>query len=452
MDTAGRRLTQSAIVVDHHAAQDTAQGGNLLVHLLRFGDLLRLMGVETSLRQMLDLMDALKFVPISRRVDFYYAAQSLLVTRREDLPIFDQAFALFWSLVQDESPSAETKAREKKQPRLPSQSKPGEMGEGQTRDAELAPDASGEESNSVLSKRIGVYSPLEVVRHKDFRDMTWEEIQAAKRAMAHLDWKLGLRRTRRYHSGPGGRLNLRRLIRDNLRFGGELLTLTYRMRVYHPRPLVVLCDISGSMERYSRMLLHFVHALTHGRLGVDVEAFVFSTRLTRITHHLRHRDVDESLDELGLAIQDWSGGTRIGEAIKAFNFNWARRVLGRGAVVLIISDGWDRGDSQMLAQEMARLQRSAHRLIWLNPLLGLPAYEPTQRGMAAASAYIDDFLPGCNLASLEQLARLLSSVALARPERKQHVRPPAASPQPKFRPQRSPQLRMAYPGYPLHVG
>lgn len=447
MDPDGSRLTQPAMAIDH-----TAQGGYLLVHLLRFGDLLRLMGVETSLRQMLDLMDALEFVPISRRVDFYYAAQSLLVTRREDLPIFDQAFALFWGLVRDESPSAETEAREKKQPRLPSQKKPGEPGEGQTRDAELAPDASGEESNSILSKRIGAYSPLEVVRHKDFRDMTWEEIQAAKHAMAHLDWKLGLRRTRRYHSGPGGRLNLRRLVRDNLRFGGELLRLTYRMRVYHPRPLVVLCDISGSMERYSRMLLHFVHALTHGRLGVGVEAFVFSTRLTRITHHLRHRDVDESLDELGLAIQDWSGGTRIGEAIKAFNFDWARRVLGRGAVVLIISDGWDRGDSQMLAREMARLQRSAHRLIWLNPLLGLPAYEPTQRGMAAALAYIDDFLPGCNLASLEQLAGLLSSVALARPERKQHVRPPAASPASKFRPQRSPLLRMAYPGYPLHIG
>jgi uncharacterized protein with von Willebrand factor type A (vWA) domain len=355
-------------------------------------------------------------------------------------------------LVRDESPGAETKAKEKKQPRLPRQKKSGEPGEGQARDAELAPDASGEGSDSTLAKQIGAYSPLEVVRHKDFRDMTWEEIQAAKRAMAHLDWKLGLRRTRRYHSGPGGRLNLRRLVRDNLRFGGELLRLTYRMRVYHPRPLVVLCDISGSMERYSRMLLHFVHALTHGRLGVDVEAFVFSTRLTRITHHLRHRDVDESLDELGLAVQDWSGGTRIGEAIKAFNFDWARRVLGRGAVVLIISDGWDRGDSQMLACEMARLQRSAHRVIWLNPLLGSPAYEPTQRGMAAALAYIDDFLPGCNLASLEQLAGLLSSVALVRPERKQHVRPPIATSEPKFRPPRANLVLRPHPSGPLHAG
>jgi len=433
---------------------DKANGGNLLVHLLRFGDLLRLMGAETSLRQMLDLVDALEFVPISQRTDFYYAAQSLLVTRREDLPIFDQAFALFWSLERDESQNtdAQRKDKEKKRPRLPSQKKSGEPGEGQTRSAELMPDASGEDNDSLLSKLVGVYSPLEVFRHKDFNEMTWEEIQAAKRAMDHLDWKLGLRRTRRYHNGPGGRLNLRRLVRDNLRFGGELLTLTYRMRVYHPRPVVVLCDISGSMERYSRMLLHFVHALTHGRLGVDVEAFVFSTRLTRITHHLRHRDVDESLDELGRAIQDWSGGTRIGEAIKAFNFNWARRVLGRGAVVLIISDGWDRGDTPMLAREMARLQRSAHRLIWLNPLLGSPAYEPTQRGMATALAYIDDFLPGCNLASLEQLAGLLSSVALVRPERKQHVRPPAATSKPKFRPQRSNLVLRPHPSHPLPAG
>jgi uncharacterized protein len=441
-----------SVAAVHHTAKDTAQGGNLLVHLLRFGDLLRLMGVETSLRQMLDLVDALEFVPISQRADFYYAAKSLLITHREDLPIFDQAFALFWNLERDESPNAEKKAREKKQPRLPSQKKSGEPGEGQPRDAESAPDASGDETNSILSKQIGVYSPLEVIRQKDFRDMTWEEIQAAKRAMAQLDWKLGLRRTRRYRSGPGGRLDLRRLVRDNLRFGGEPLKLTYRMRVYHPRPLVVLCDISGSMERYSRMLLHFVHALTHGRLGVDVEAFVFSTRLTRITQHLRHRDVDESLDELGLAIQDWSGGTRIGEAIKAFNFDWARRVLGRGAVVLIISDGWDRGDSRMLAREMARLQRSAHRLIWLNPLLGSPAYEPTQRGMATALGCIDDFLPGCNLASLEQMAGLLSSVTLVRPERKQHVRPPIARSEPKFRPRRSNQLRRGHPGSPLHAG
>jgi uncharacterized protein with von Willebrand factor type A (vWA) domain len=231
-----------------------------------------------------------------------------------------------------------------------------------------------------------------------------------------------MRRTRRYQRGNRGRLHLRRVMRDNLRYGGDVLTLAYRTHVVHPRPLVVLCDISGSMERYSRMLLHFIHSLTHNWTGVDVEAFAFGTRLTRITHHLRHKDVDESLDELGRQVKDWSGGTRIGEAIKAFNLRWVRRVLGRGAVVLIISDGWDRGDSKVLAGEMALLQRSAYRVMWLNPMLGTPGYEPRQQGMAAAMPFVDDFLPGGNLASLEQLANTLSSISMQRPERRQHVR------------------------------
>lgn len=231
-----------------------------------------------------------------------------------------------------------------------------------------------------------------------------------------------MRRTRRYRRGRRGRLNMRRVLRDNLRYGGDVLSLAYRTHVLHPRPLVVLCDISGSMERYSRMLLHFIHAMTHHWTGVDVEAFAFGTRLTRITHHLRHKDVDESLDELGKRVKDWSGGTRIGEAIKGFNFKWARRVLGRGAVVLIISDGWDRGDSHVLAREMDRLQRSSYRVMWLNPLLGTPEYQPSQQGMTSAMPFVDDFLPGGNLASLEQLAKTLSSIAMNRPARRQNLR------------------------------
>jgi uncharacterized protein with von Willebrand factor type A (vWA) domain len=174
------------------------------------------------------------------------------------------------------------------------------------------------------------------------------------------------------------------------------------------------------MERYSRMLLHFLHAFSH-RMG-NVESFVFGTRLTRITHHLRHRDVDEALDEVGKIVEDWSGGTKIGEAIKNFNYRWARRVLGQGAVMLMISDGWDRGDPEQLAHEMARLQRSTHRLIWLNPLLGSENYQPIQRGMAAALPFVDDFLPVHNLRSLEQLANAFSKLSQRRAERKQNVR------------------------------
>jgi uncharacterized protein with von Willebrand factor type A (vWA) domain len=176
---------------------------------------------------------------------------------------------------------------------------------------------------------------------------------------------------------------------------------------------VVIADISGSMERYTRLLLHFVYGLSEGMQEM-VEAFVFSTRLTRITRQLHNKDVEQAMRRVSQSVPDWSGGTRIGDALKRFNFDWGRRVLGRGAVVLIISDGWDRGDPAVLGQEVARLQRSCYRLIWLNPLLGSPRYEPLTRGIQAALPHIDDFLPVHNLASLEELANLLASVSKRR--------------------------------------
>ena len=173
-----------------------------------------------------------------------------------------------------------------------------------------------------------------------------------------------------------------------------------------PRPLVVIADISGSMERYTRLLLHFIYSLTQG-LRQRVEAFAFGTRLTRLSRHMRYRDVERALSGVSHAVTDWSGGTRIGESLERFNYDWARRVLGGGAVVLLISDGWDRGDAELLSKEVDRLRRSCHRLIWLNPLLGSPEYEPLTRGMVAALPYVNDFLPVHNLESLEELARHL---------------------------------------------
>jgi uncharacterized protein with von Willebrand factor type A (vWA) domain len=212
---------------------------------------------------------------------------------------------------------------------------------------------------------------------------------------------------------------MRRTFRQNLRYGGEPLQLAWRRRKLKRRPLVVICDISGSMERYSRVLLKFIYAISNGL--EKVEAFVFSTRLTRITHHLKNRDIDTALDEATLSIHDWAGGTRIGESLKTFNYEWGRRVLGQGAIVLLISDGWDRGDIDLLEQEMNRLQLSCHRLIWLNPLLGAENYEPLTRGIQTALPYIDDFLPVHNLKSLEQLGVLLERLGEYRPERRQHV-------------------------------
>jgi uncharacterized protein with von Willebrand factor type A (vWA) domain len=403
-------------------------GGYLLGHLLRFGQLLRVMGIDVSTRQILDLVEALKYVPISDRTDFYHTCKALLVNRRESFLVFDQAFQLFWLAVrggaQGQVPTSDAEVKRARLPSVPLTGQDavpgGEENQGQK------PGQGEEDGDQPDRQQMMVYSSDEVLRQKDFGEMTWEEIQAAKRAIISLEWQLGERRTRRVRSGYKGRIDLRRMIRDNLRHGGEPIRLSYRQRVFRPRPLVVLSDISGSMERYSRMLLHFIHALTHGLRDTSVESFVFGTRLTRITRNLRYKDVDESLNELGQVVCDWSGGTRIGEALKVFNFQWARRVLGRGAVVLVISDGWDRGDQELLAREIMRLQRSSFRLIWLNPLLGSDDYQPVQRGMATVMPCVDDFLPVHNLASLEQLAGVLSSVAAIRPVRKQRVCTPEA--------------------------
>jgi uncharacterized protein with von Willebrand factor type A (vWA) domain len=232
-----------------------------------------------------------------------------------------------------------------------------------------------------------------------------------------MRWQIEERLQRRQRPARRGRsLDLRRTMHQSRRMGGLPIRLVMRQRRTAPRPLVVICDISGSMERYARILLQFVHTLSGG-LG-SVESFVFGTRLTRITRQLRHRDLDDALDAVSRQVVDWSGGTRIGEAIKQFNYVWGRRVLGRGPVVLLISDGWDRGDPDLLQHEIDRLQHSCHRLVWLNPLLGSPGYEPLTLGMQAALPYIDDFLPVHNLISLEQLGLHLNRLALRAPLRR----------------------------------
>ena len=235
-----------------------------------------------------------------------------------------------------------------------------------------------------------------------------------------MAWQLEQRRTRRTTPASHGLyLDMRRTFRQNLRYGGQPLELTWRRRKLKRRPLVVICDISGSMERYSRVLLKFIYVISNGL--ENVEAFVFSTRLTRITRQLRQYDIDTALDQVTASIKDWAGGTRIGDALKTFNYEWGRRVLGQGAIVLMISDGWDRGDIDLLGAEIKRLQLSCQRLIWLNPLLGSENYEPLTRGIQTALPYIDDFLQVHNLASLEQLGHLLERLGEHKPSRTQRV-------------------------------
>jgi uncharacterized protein len=262
------------------------------------------------------------------------------------------------------------------------------------------------------------YSEREVLRRKDFADLSVEELAAVQRLMAEIVWRVRERQTRRRRPGHGRLLDLRRTVRRNLRYGGEILDWAEREPKFRPRPLVIIADVSGSMERYTRLLLLFTYGLAKA-LEQKVEAFVFSTRLTRITRQLKDRDLDRALREVSRVVPDWSGGTRIGDALRAFNFEWGRRVLGRGALTVVISDGWDCGEVGVLKDEIARLQRSSRRLIWLNPLLGSPEYEPLTRGIQAALPYIDDFLPVHNLESLSDLAEHLANLSERRPQRRQ---------------------------------
>ena len=377
--------------------------GQFLHNLLLFGRVLRRLGLDVNPGRMMDLVSALDHIEIARKQDFYFAARTLLVHEREDLAVFDEAFALFWRKPAEEwSVEGRGIVQRRRQARPIVKPRPLEESTSQTNDPTSSPELTVIEATRTFSDR-------ELLRHKNFAEMSVEEAGAVRQMMADLLWKVSERRTRRKRPGKGHWIDLRRTLRRSLRSEGEILRWSYRERKLKPRPLVVIADISGSMERYTRLLLHFIYGMKAAR-NQPVEAFVFSTRLTRITRPLQVRDLDLALKNVGKLVHDWAGGTRIGESLKTFNFEWGRRVLGRGAVVLIISDGWDRGDVDLLRREMARLKRNCHRLIWLNPLLGAPDYEPLTRGIQAALPHIHDFLPVHNLASLEDLANRLADL------------------------------------------
>ena len=382
-------------------------GGQLAHNLVVFTRLLRHLGINVSATQVHDFAHALPYLDATQRREFKDAARCLLVTRRDDLALFDQAFEWFWK-AREYSADARRAARAV----TPGFAKPPPPTRFQaTAVAPLSADPLPQQGKIVV---IQTYSAQEILRRKDFGSFTRAEVEDAKKLMRALPWRTGERATRRQERGGVEFFDARATMRRNLKYGGELLEPLWRKTKYKPRPLVMLCDISGSMENYSRMLLHFAHAwmaAPHTR-DTQIECFVFGTRLTRITRQLRTRSVERALREVAETVVDWSGGTRIGDAIKTFNFVWARRVLRPGAVALIISDGWDRGEPKLLAREMARLRKSVYRVIWLNPLIASDDYAPLTLGLQAALPYVDDFLPAHNLASFEDLARLLSRLPL----------------------------------------
>ena len=401
----------------------------LLENVVLFARLLRHAGMTVGTGQILDLTRALDVIDVGNRADLYHTMRVILVGRREDLIVFDTLFNLFWSGRTAEA-LAERAAANRKQSAepdaiedcLPDRDNPDDSAPRIVQLAYQSEEASEDEEESEEEESqpqvMMAYSRDEILRQKDFDAFTAEESQRARRLMEEMRWKIARRRTRRFEAhNLGQSLDLRKTIRRNLKNGGEVFSLAHRRLRTRPRPLVLICDISGSMDRYSRTLLQFLHTVEH---GLDrVEAFVFATRLTRVTHELRTRDPGTALNEVGKHVQDWAGGTRIGDALKEFNYRWSKRVLGRGAIVMIISDGWDRGDIPTLRREMERLQRNCFRLIWLNPLLGLASYQPLTQGIQAALPFVDDFLPVHNLDSLEALGRHLQKIEGRRPTRRQ---------------------------------
>ena len=396
--------------------QPLAAGGDgaLVANLMHFARLLRGAGLPIGPGRIAEAVRAVQAAGLSSRNDFYWTLHAVFVNRRDQRHIFDQAFRLFWrdpewsarlpalSLLLPQARGADQTPKEPMSRRL-AEALQGEGGDKDARPREDEPP--GETFDAVMT-----WSAREVLRRKDFEQMSNDELARARAAMARLVLPVALVRTRRHRANPAGaRADLRATLRATARTGGDIIALRFRAPRLRPPPLVVLCDISGSMERYSRMLLHFLHALAASRQRVH--SFVFGTRLTNITRQLRHRDVDEALSRVAKSVEDWSGGTRIGHCLAEFNLRWGRRVLGQNAVALLITDGLDREGAQGLAAEMERLHKSCHRLIWLNPLLRYSGFEPKFLGARAMMPHVDDFRPSHNLQSLADIAQVLGEEA-----------------------------------------
>jgi len=384
-----------------------------------FGRFVRQAGCELGTGEIMNAVRATSYIDITNREDFKSALRATFITSHKFIPVFDQLFDLYWRnpdrlenvsdilrrlyesrLAQAELESMKQQAEQMKQRHLDS-FKPREEGEGKQESEDKTFD-------------LFVYSPEEILREKRFDAYTEDELKEAKEFLNRWRWEFGEKRLRRLKPGrKRHRLNLRGTIRKNIFPTQDFVELAWRKQKWKPRPLIILCDISGSMETYTRILMHFIFTL-HA-INPRLEAFTFGTRLNRITHTLRHKDVDDTMDLLTTSIKDWSGGTRIGETLETFNLLWARRVLGGGAVVLIISDGWDTGNVEKLKNEIDRLHRSCHRLIWLNPNLGYDDFQPLTRGVQTLLPYTDIFLPIHNLNSLVDLGKVLATLNNRRP-------------------------------------
>lgn len=365
-------------------------GRGVVQHIVTFGRVLREAGLEVGPGRVADALKGLDAVELARQEDVYWTLRQTLVSRREDIEPFDRAFhAWFLGTAVQPPPAAE--------PHPPR----GERRKG-------APPGPGPELDGGETS-LGTWSDEELLRTKDFAAMTPEEFARARKLIQAIAVARPQRRTRRLRPHPKGRaLDVRGLVRSSLATGGDPVERAFRSRAAAPRKLVLILDVSGSMEAYARALLLYMHAARGS--GRGVETFAFGTRLTRLTRELGARSPEKAFEAAASRVQDWSGGTRIGESLKAYNDEWGRRSLTRGAVVVILSDGCERGDAELAGRETARLARQAFAVVWVNPLKGHVAYEPLAGGMRAALPHVDRFLSGHDVASLESLGRVLGGI------------------------------------------
>ena len=362
-------------------------------HVVTFGRVLREVGLEVGPGRVADALRGLDAVDLTRQEDVYFALRQTLVSRHDELDLFDRAFRA-WFLRAPVLPPVRATDRPAEQQKV----------------GESLSEAGGGEQDEEIGDPLELgASGHELLREKDFAEMTPDEYWRVRRLIAAIAESRPLRDSRRRRADPrGDRLDMRRLIRQSLRTGGDPVDRPYRARKEVPRKLVVLCDVSGSMDAYARALVLFLHAAVGS--GPGVEAFAFGTRLSRLTPELGTRDPESALEKCTEAVTDWGSGTRIGASLKEFNDLYGKRALSRGAIVVIVSDGWERQDPELVGSEMARLARAAYAVVWVNPLKGNPEYQPLAGGMRAALPYIDRFLSGHNLRSLEELAAVLAGI------------------------------------------
>ncbi|MCW0233172.1 MAG: VWA domain-containing protein [Ferrovibrio sp.] len=383
--------------------------GAFATNIVHFVRLLRASGLRLGPGKAMDAVRAVEVAGIRRRDDLYWTLFSVLVNRRDQRELFDQAFHIFWR-----DPKILERMMSLLLPQTDGTAEPRKGGVSQRLREALLPGGGGsrpaQEPKEVEIDATLTFSADELLQKKDFAEMTAEEMEHAKTAMARIAWPFRPMRTRRLRpDARGHRIDLRASLQASLRTGGTIIPLKRRSPGEKPPPLVVLCDISGSMSQYSRMFLHFMHALSNDRSRVH--SFLFGTRLTNISRLLRQRDVDKALEAVSEKVPDWSGGTRIGTTLAEFNRLWSRRVLGQGAVVLLLTDGLDREGGEGLPREVERLQKSCRRLIWLNPLLRWDGFEPKAAGIRAILPHVDDFRPVHNLSSIADLANALSQAS-----------------------------------------